>query len=348
MSSKQGRAWCVTVAADRIDNNMDEFKNRLESMVEMGKIKYVVMGKRETGGRTGYQHYHLYIEMVRKCALSTLKGVINVRDCHAETRLGRQVDAITYATKQGIELEIGEKDAQGKRTDILDVKHLLEEGRSLLDVARQDAHFATVMHNLRSLTTYQLDIRKVQVRETAPEAPEVIVYVGRSGTGKSWNCRNDPDYRRDGFKFMVQQSGKCYFDGYNGETVLWFDEFSGATMEFSKFLQLADMYEFTGEIKGGSVEVFRKKILISTTIWPHEWWTCENFRRDPIQLWRRITKLYWIPLRYSDPVEIHPNITIKVGKKWVNGEKVEYEYEEKDWNFINHDYIKNLEETYEV
>lgn len=346
MSSKQGRAWCVTVAARSI--NVMDLKKRLEEMVERGKVKYVVMGKLEEGGRTGYQHYHLYIEMVNKCAMSTLKQTIGVRDCHAENRFGKQEDAIGYAIKEGVEFELGKKDEQGKRSDLLAVKKLLEEGKDLVDIAYDDTHFGTVMHNLRSFMYYQLAARKKRAKEGLLEAPEVIVYVGKSGTGKSWHCRNDPDYIKSGFKFMVQQSGKCYFDGYAGESTIWFDEFSGSTIEFNKFLQLADMYEFTGEIKGGAVDVFRKKILISTTVWPFDWWpNVEKFRRDPLQLWRRITKLYWIPARYSDPVEIHKEKREVKKTKWVNGEKVTYMEEEEHYDYLNEHFVRDLEQRYE-
>ena len=42
--------------------------------------------------------------------------------------------------------------------------------------------------------------------------PEVIVYLGKSGSGKSHHW-NDPAYQQSGYKYPVQQNGKVYFDG---------------------------------------------------------------------------------------------------------------------------------------
>ena len=50
--------------------------------------------------------------------------------------------------------------------------------------------------------------------------PEVIVYLGKSGSGKSHHCWDDPDYQQSGYKYPVQQNGKVYFDGYGGKCYL--------------------------------------------------------------------------------------------------------------------------------
>ena len=49
--------------------------------------------------------------------------------------------------------------------------------------------------------------------------PEVIVYLGKSGSGKSYHCWNDPAYQQSGYKYPVQQNGKVYFDGYGGKVL---------------------------------------------------------------------------------------------------------------------------------
>ena len=38
--------------------------------------------------------------------------------------------------------------------------------------------------------------------------PEVVVYLGKSGSGKSYHCWNDPAYQQSGYKYPVQQNGK--------------------------------------------------------------------------------------------------------------------------------------------
>ena len=147
---------------------------------------------------------------------------------------------------------------------------------------------------------------------------EVIVYVGPSGSGKTWHCATDPDYMDGkGYRFPVQMDSKIYFDGYDRQKTLWFDEFSGKTMQFTKFCQLTDRFGARYETKGGSVLIFGlKKILISTIQFPHLWWPgSERFNTDTEQLYRRLTKCYYLgPPRikedgtkeYAIPLEFNP------------------------------------------
>ena len=88
-------------------------------------------------------------------------------------------------------------------------------------------------------------------------------------------------------------------------------------MPFGKFCQLADRFPGIYETKGGSVLISGlKKILISTISYPSTWWAGSNrFNLDPEQLYRRLTKCYYLgPPRttadgvreYAIPLEFNP------------------------------------------
>ena len=85
-------------------------------------------------------------------------------------------------------------------------------------------------------------------------------------------CLLDEDYQSDGYCMLQQASGKAYFDGYEGESVVWFDEFGGSLFPFSIFLAIVSEWGTRVETKGSSTVFHPKKILISTTRWPCEWW----------------------------------------------------------------------------
>lgn len=90
---------------------------------------------------------------------------------------------------------------------------------------------------------------------------------------------------------------------------MWFNEFGETTLPFSLFLRLCDKWDNRVETKGGSVLVSRlRKILISTTTYPGNWWrACPKYLEDPRQLWRRLSRVYYIPKvtgYYCDPVII--------------------------------------------
>ena len=138
---------------------------------------------------------------------------------------------------------------------------------------------------------------------------ETVVYVGKSGTGKSHRCFYDPDYQESGYKFPSQAPGKVFFDGYENQRVIWFDEFGGTTIPFSLFLRLCDKWDNRVETKGGTALVSGlRKVLISTTTYPACWWrNCPKYLEDPRQLWRRLTKVYYLPRvpgHYCEPVLI--------------------------------------------
>lgn len=93
---------------------------------------------------------------------------------------------------------------------------------------------------------------------------------------------------------------------------MWFDEFGETTLPFSLFLRLCDKWDNRVETKGGIVLVTRlRNILISTTTYPGNWWrACPKYLEDPRQLWRRLTRVYYLPKVagvYCYPVVIdHP------------------------------------------
>ena len=155
-------------------------------------------------------------------------------------------------------------------------------------------------------------VRREQDREAERVDVETIVYVGKSGTGKSHRCFNAPDYRESGYKFPTQAPGKVFFDGYDGQRCIWFDEFGGTTLPFTLFLRVVDKWDNRVETKGGSVlNSGHRKVLISTTTYPTNWWRQSiKYLEDPRQLWRRLSRVYYIPKvtgRFCIPVLIeHP------------------------------------------
>lgn len=76
--------------------------------------------------------------------------------------------------------------------------------------------------------------------------------------------------------------------------MVWFDEFKGSILPWTVFLAITDKWGARVEQKGSSIETFFKKVLISTTVPPGEWWRCANYFKNPRQLWRRLTRVYYI------------------------------------------------------
>lgn len=259
-----------------------------------GYFDYVLVGK-EVCPTTGRDHLHIYLECKTKRSLGGLKRILHDSEIHIEFRMGTRQEAMEYCKKDGNWWEMGEQHQQGRRNDLLDIRDMIRNGAGMLDVAEE--HFGDFVRYFKGFSLYADLLKRREQRMAEKIKPKVIVYIGPAGSGKSWHCAADKDYQEDGYQLLIQQSGKVFFDGYEGQKTIWFDEFSGSTLPFSTFCRIADRYGCRVETKGGSVEIVGlKKILISTIELPSQWWRgSERFLRDPKQLYRRIDELFFIP-----------------------------------------------------
>lgn len=319
MGSPKARCWTMTVKNwDYFDTTdwEERIKNQKNQKGE-NLVIYLSVGK-HTGEKTGYQHVHMNLEMTdQKTGYWVKNTLFGCNDMHCEIRRGTREQCDAYLTKdhQFREIINLRRLKPGRRTDLEDVYDMIQEGAAFWDL--YDQHFATVVRYEKGLRNYIAMRNERIARQIIFEPPEVIVYVGPSGSGKSWHCSTDPDFKENGYKFPIQMDSKIYFDGYDGQKTIWFDEFSGKCMQFSKFCQLADRYPGRYETKGGTVFVFGlKKIIISTIQFPHLWWAgSERFNTDTEQLFRRLTKCYYLGRpritddgrkQYAIPLEFNP------------------------------------------
>ena len=273
------------------------------------KCHYVVAGLEQCPS-TGRWHYHLYMEFDRPWSFARLRNYLPFAVNDIQPRFGSVKEAVAYVKKGGNYWEKGECSEQGHRTDLDEVYDDARRGLNLAEIVA--GHPGAYIRYHKGIEKLLDVIQREQDRERERTDVECIVYVGKSGTGKSHRCYYDPDYRRSGYKFPSQAPGKVFFDGYDGQEVMWFDEFGGTTLPFSLFLRLCDKWDNRVETKGGSVLITRlRKILISTTTYPGNWWRqSTKYLEDPRQLWRRLSRVYYIPKvpgRFCTPVVIeHP------------------------------------------
>lgn len=112
--------------------------------------------------------------------------------------------------------------------------------------------------------------------------PEVVVYYGATGTGKTYLCQQaSPD------AYFV--SSYQWYDGYNGTDDVIMDEFNGQ-VAFERLLRMLDKYRFQVQTKGGHVVWNPRRIFITSHFHPNEWYP-DKADRFP-ELFRRITKLH--------------------------------------------------------
>ena len=152
---------------------------------------------------------------------------------------------------------------RGKRTDIDNVLAMVKAGKREREIA--EAHFGTYLKYYKGINRYASLI--------APDRSEQTVSVALWGPPGSGKSRRASEF--SGTKFWVAQprtsSGGVWFDGYEGDDTLIFDEFTGwLSRNFAQ--RLSDRYPLKLETKGGSVSMVSKRQVFTSNRHPSDWW----------------------------------------------------------------------------
>lgn len=169
--------------------------------------------------------------------------------------------SIKYCSKDAGRIEgpweQGSRPQQGKRSDLHAIAELIDAGESIKRIA--DDYPAQFMRYHRGINAYA-DL-KTKPR-SAP--PEVFVYTGPTGTGKT---RTAFELAPDAF---WKEKGD-WWDGYAGETTVIIDEFAH-DMQITQLLRLLDRYPLRVPIKGGFVQMLATTFYITSNIDLDEWY----------------------------------------------------------------------------
>ena len=177
--------------------------------------------------------------------------------------------------------EWGEITQQGKRNDLSPTCDMIKQGVPMKEVAAEHPEVFVKYH--KGLIALQCIL--IQPRD---EVPDVTVYYGGTGVGKSRIAREQLPTPR--YVWHPQQSQ--WFDGYAGERNVLFEEFRGQ-IPFGMILSLLDRYDCKIQYKGGMCEFAGTKIALTSPVHPREWYKPDELAtHDKIdQLLRRITKI---------------------------------------------------------
>jgi len=229
---------------------------------------------KEVGKECGTPHLHFSITFEKTYRLTGLKKLLPRWNLGITRDLGK---ARTYCKKGGDFLEIGEPSKQGKRTDLAVACELAKE--SMLKVAEEMPETFVKYHRglqvLRNtLATGQKGFVKL----------EVIVMVGKPGCGKSSKARDlDPEL----YNMPEPMNGTLWFDGYDGQETILFDDYYGSWMKYHTLLQLLDGYPMSLPVKGGFTPKRWKRVILTSNKHPTQWY--ERSECDALK--RRITSI---------------------------------------------------------
>lgn len=261
---KPHKSWFITV----MNWNEEEYSE----MKSWSDVTYGVLAK-EIAPTTGTPHLHFQATFRGAKRRTALKKLLP----RANIGFTRNLKcAIDYCQKLPDYVEIGGSE-QGRRTDLEEACAMVIEDGGLQKVADElpvmFVKYGRGLERLRMFQNKQIGFKKL----------EVTVVIGKPDSGKS---RTAWDLYPDLYEVAEPQGmyGVLWFDGYDGEKTILFDEFTGK-VSYTMMCRLLDGYPMKLQTKGGFCNKKWERVFITSNVPLEDWWCRDEF--DAIK--RRIT-----------------------------------------------------------
>lgn len=256
MPTSQAKHWCWT-----LNNYTDDEFNYLCALgtEQQFDIQYLIFGEEE-GDKEKTPHLQGYISFKKRKSFGVVKKLISGR-AHLESAKGSPTQNKDYCSKGNNIQEFGTLPrGQGARTDLVEVASACARGASFKEIAESYPSAA-----LRYSTGI---IRLKQVYQKGRETPaELWCLWGKTGTGKTRRVWEFADYG-----MLWTHPGDRWFDGYDGQPAVLFDDFDGGWFKITYLLKLIDRYPFTVPVKGAYVNWAPKVIYFTSNHHPKDWY----------------------------------------------------------------------------
>lgn len=273
--TRSAKHYCFTV-----NNYTDDVKQALASkgteLLESGSIVYMVYG--EEVGESGTPHLQGFISFSTRKTFNGVKAILPT-GAHIETARGSPAQAANYCKKDGKFAEFGNcPGGSGQRSDLSLLYDRIKSGATYKEIAEEfPSQFLRYRHNI--LQT----IRDLQPERTAPT--NVVVLWGRTGAGKTrqvWDYHNREN--------IYVHTGEQWFDGYEGQEIVLFDDYNGSEFKLSYLLKLLDRYPMRVPVKGGYVQWNPKQVYFTSNKDPKTWYANAH-EEHQAALFRRINTI---------------------------------------------------------
>lgn len=249
----------------------------------------------------GYKHVHTVFSADTYFRWSAVKKAIPINGDIQATR-GSKEQALAYIRKEGeyeekgetvvCEYSIGEvKSNQGKRNDLDKIGAYINEGLTPNEIMQLDI----------SYRKHDKIIRDAYFAKRSAETPflrDIVVewHVGESGTGKTYYAQMLVDTEGEDNVYLVSDYENGGLDRYNGEPILFLDEFRGQ-IRYSTLLSMLQGYKQQFHARYTNIIGLWKRVIITSVLPPEQVYknmVSENRDVDTIkQLYRRIAKIVY-------------------------------------------------------
>lgn len=276
ISTESSRSWfCVLNNPQNIFGNIspDEMVNKaIETWCDNKPTRACAVNYEI--GDAGTPHMHMVLEDTSKTRFSALQKLF--KGIHIEPTRGSKEQAMDYINKVGrfeeknhtvivpavLHGEI--KANKGKRHDLDTIQELLDNGLTPNDIMDMSIHFRQ----------HEVLIRKAYYRKRFSETPplrDVLVYwhVGEAGSGKSFTYTTLCEKHGIDNVYFLNDYENGGFDNYNGEPILFMDEFKG-NLRFQSLLNYLDRYRIQVHCRFANACALWSEVHITSVFPPEE------------------------------------------------------------------------------
>lgn len=205
---------------------------------------------------------------------------------HWESRRGTRDQARDYARKDDTRLdgpwEYGDwgSGGRGTRSDLERVAEAISGRMQLEQLADEfPIEFIKYHRGIEKLIALKQPKRDDGNSHTA------VLYYGPPGCGKtSLVSRQYPDA-------YWKPTGSKWFDDYNGQSCIVYDDFNRGWVSLDAFCRYVDRYQCNAEIKGGHCRLSNTVSVFTTNTLPSKWYNFEKYGLERLQaVVRRFSK----------------------------------------------------------
>lgn len=252
MDSRRCRGWCFT-----INNHTEDDHQAVAACSE--PAQYLIVAREV--GESGTPHLQGYVYFKTLKSLKQVSALLP--RAHLERQRGTFDEAIAYCKKDGDFQEVGDppmsRSEQGKRG-----RDFWDEQLSLAKKGRVDEVDSKLQ------ITHDLALHRIAAR-SAVAPPDLEFsdkthkwYYGPTRTGKSTQARVD-------FPNFYYKLANKWWCGYQNEEVVLIEDFDKTHSVLGHHLKIwADRFAFRAEIKGGSIYIRPKVIVVTSNYHPNE------------------------------------------------------------------------------
>jgi hypothetical protein len=275
------RGWLLTSFADELIESVGTGTLQLPE----GVVYFA--GQVEQCPNTGLLHVQAHVRLSTTRRMAWLKRAFNDAAMHCEPQRGTNEEATAYCTKEDTRMSgsliLGTPPRQGERSDLLLCRERLLAGQTLNQLFHDEATFTSAVRYHRGLSIAQQALQPLADRSSTT----VEVLYGPPGTGKTSAVR-----QREPSLYIVdppnRAGGSLWFDNYQGEPALLFDDYDG-WCPYRLLLRILDRYPVQLPQKGSFAPCRATRIYLTSNVVPVRWHTDEDFA--PLR--RRIGRVWF-------------------------------------------------------